>query len=776
MAVSSDASCPETGRAAADPAGGHDEADLHDDRSPERSSQPSGCAGVVGADGDAKAEGADRIGGVGAFGGGDRSVRAIHVLIVSILALLVGVVVLRPWPLDVPVIYRADVFQHLALTQASDVSGAPAVSSDLGAPASVDWSAFPTGAERLQVAVLHVLDVATGDVVIAMNLYLLLGLVLSAAVTFAVLRWLRLAPVIAGGAALVIALGPAWSEAVFAGHLFLFGMWPVSLGLFLTFWCLDRTGRRPWPSRGAVMIAACAAVAVALSSSYYATFSVIVIVSTGVLAVLRRRDIRRLIAPAVVTALIVVVAGASLAPQLLARRGAPTATAVERTVDDARRYGLDPLDLLMPRAGHPVPGFSAVGAAIDRGVQAERVSSPFGLAALVGAVWVGAVFIRHWRRPRDHVDATAVRLAGVMAVGLAFAVAGALGFVLAELGFTQIRAWTRMTVFVYLAAIVGLATLGQRALSASSLPRRTVTCVVVAVSAVAMLDQGVYLPSHELAAKASDADAELVADMSSRLGSGAAVFELPVVSFPDDVGSGRLLAPSLLSSGLRFSGGFFRGGNSDWQLSWCRQPTAQLIAAVTSAGFDALMLQNDHHMLEHASASRAELDLLLGPASGTSADGTWSWWNLRPHRRSLDAANGVGSVHRAGAIATRPIGVSYRGTTSYRLAGRTFDGDGAVVLRRLDEDRSGVTVQFDVVAAPGSSVSVRGEEVALDENGHATVRLEVSPVGASTSIPVREQFGGAVTVSDLSVIDTRAFADPVLDATSSGQSGAFGCM
>lgn len=752
MTVTSDASRQGSDPATPNRSGRQDDAELHEAASSDGAWPP--------------ADGTDA----------DRSVRASHVVIVSLLALLAGLVVFRPWPLDEPTIYRADVFQHLALTQASNSIGAPSVSPGLGAPGTVDWTAFPTGAERLQVAMLHLFDAVTGNVVVAMNLYLLVGLVLSAAVTYAVLRWLRLAPVIAGGAALVIAMGPAWSEAVFAGHLFLFSMWPVSLGLYLVFWALDRTGRRPWPSPGSTAIAACAAVAVALSSAYYAVFTVILIVGTAVLAALRRRDVRRLIAPAVVVGLIVVVAGASLAPQLLSRRGAPTATAVERTVDDARRYGLDPVDLLVPRDGHPVPGFSVVGAAIDSEVQAERVSSTFGLAALVGLMWATVVCVRHWRRPRDHTDATAVRLAAVMGVGLAFAVAGGLGFVVAELGFTQIRAWTRMTVFVEVAAIVGLATLGQRALARSSVAGRTATRIVVALTALAILDQGIYLPSHDLAAQAYAADAGFVADMSSRLPSGAAVFELPVVSFPDDVGSGRLLAPSLMASDLRFSGGFFRGGSNDWQLSWCRQPTAQLVAAVTSAGFDALALQRDHHMLDHADASQAELVALLGPASGTSADGTWAWWDLRAHRSSLDEVHGSGSVAEAGRIATRQIGVSYQGTTSYRLAGRTFDGDGAVVLRRMDDDRDALTLQLDIAAAPGSSVEVRGQDVELDASGHGTAQLSVNPVEAITSIPIGERSGGAVTVSGVSVIDARAFHDPVLDAVSSGQTAAFGCM
>ncbi len=709
-------------------------------------------------------------------GAGDRSVSPLHVLVVAGVALLIGLVVFRPWPLDQPVVYRGDVFQHLALTQAADDLGEVTRSPQLGAPgAGVSWSAFPTGMERLQVVVLRALDALSGDVFVALNLYLLLGLVVTAAVTFAVLRWLRIRPRIAGAAAIVIALAPAWSDAVFAGHLFLFAIYPVPLGIYLACWALDRTGRRPWPARGSIALAGVASVVVALSSSYYATFTVLVVGCLGVAAAVRRRDARRLIGPALVVVAIGVTAAASLAPQLLERRHEPTSTAIERTVADARLYGLDPVDLLVERSDHPIGPLAALGGAIDATAQDERVSSVFGLAALAGLVWLAAVSTRRWRRPRDTTDATAVRLAAVGAVGLAFAVSGGLGLVLAELGFTQIRGWSRMTAFVYVAAIAGLALLGQRALDRSSLSRTTATRVVVAVAALAVLDQGLGVPDRALAASSAAADRAVVAQLESRLGPRGRVFELPVVSFPDDPGSERLLAPSLVGSDLRLSGGFFRGGADDWQMSWCRQPTPELVRAVASAGFDALLVQRDHHLVEHADALQSELTALLGAPGGSSPDGTWVWWDLRPERSQLVRDHGRSVVSAAGDLVTRPIGVSYRGTVLYSSAGRAFDGAGSVALRRLDGDVHPLQVQLHVAAAPGATVEVGGRPVDLDAHGDGVARLTVTPRAATTEVPVTVRGGDHVTVADVSVLDRRTFTDPVLVADPAFRPATLGC-
>lgn len=79
-----------------------------------------------------------------------------HVVVVAGIALFLAVVVLHPFPLSDPVLYRGGAFQHEILTGAADGWGSPAPSADLAAPDSVDWSVFPTGTERLQLFVLRV--------------------------------------------------------------------------------------------------------------------------------------------------------------------------------------------------------------------------------------------------------------------------------------------------------------------------------------------------------------------------------------------------------------------------------------------------------------------------------------------------------------------------------------------------------------------------------------------------------------------------------------------
>ena len=668
-----------------------------------------------------------------------------HVVVVAGIALILAVVVLRPFPLSDPVLYRGDAFQHEILTGAADGWGSPAPSADLAAPDSVDWSVFPTGTERLQLFVLHALRVASGGVIAAVNLYLLVGVVVTAVVAFAVLRWMGLRPLLAGAAAVVFTFAPAFSSAVFEGHLFLFALYPVALAVWLALWSTMADGR-PRPPRSELALATTAVVATGLSSAYYTAFAVVVILAVGSAVAARRRSVRSLLRPGAVVLGLVAVAGASLLPNLLARRGDPAAGALRRTAADVWRYSLRPQDLLVLGDDHPLGplarGLRELGSSAVR----PGTGTVLGLFALVGCVGCLIVAFRHNRAPRDRSDRIVGRLAVVVVAVMAVATVGGLGTWLGELGFTQVRAWSRMVVVLSFVGLSAGGLLLQRQLSTRSWSAPRVAIGVVVIAALALLDQGFPALDPAAAARQAGSDAEVVSTIETQVGASARVFELPVVSFPDDPGSGRLLAPAVHSDGrLRFSAGFFRGGESDWQLSWCRQPAGAFVRAVAVAGYDALLVQRNHHLVSDPGALQAQLDAQLGAPTGTSRDGAFVWYDLRPLRAELIDRFGERAVARSGDLVRRPIGVDYVGVTDLRLSGRAMAGGGAVRLRRLDGDGGPVEVTMHVQPDGGEGRTVRSESD-LDE--------------VVTEIPVPGP--APTTVSGLSVIDVRALDDPVL--------------
>lgn len=675
-----------------------------------------------------------------------------QVIVVAVVGFVLAAVLLRPFPLSAPVMYRGDAFQHDVLVQSSTWWGSVGHSSDLGGRSGVDWSVFPTGTERLQLVVLHALDVLTGDVATAINLYLLLGVMVTAAVAFVVLRWMGLRPVLAGAAAVAFTFAPAFGSAVYEGHLFLVALYPVALSTWLAMWAtMSEPRTQPlMPSGGVVRrvgpaVVVIAVIATALSSAYYTAFGVVVVAAVGLAVAVYRRDARRLLKPAVVIAGLIATAGLSLLPDLLARAGDPAAGALRRTAVDVWRYSLHPRSLLLLGDGHPLAPLARLLHARGVDLLTATATSVLGLVALSGCVVCLVSAVRSGTDPRDRADRVMSRLTVVVATVVVTAMAGGLATVAGQLGFTQIRAWGRMAVFLSFAGLAGIALVAQRWLESGRWDRRRVLAAVAAAVAVTLIDQGIVPVAPVDVDRAAGADAALVRSMVGRLGRDAAVFELPVVSFPDDPGSERLLAPAVQARGaLRFSAGFFRGGREDWQLSWCRRPVDQFVRAIAAIGYDALLVQRTHHMITDRSRAAELLDGVLGTPANESNDGTFAWYDLRPLRSQLIDRFGAEAVERAGGLVRRPVGVDYRGVTDLRLVGREMSNGGEILLRRLDDDTAPVRVTMRVTAAGEARVVERDVRLRPDVT---TVRVPGAP---------------PVLVNDVSVIDTRAMDDPVL--------------
>lgn len=678
--------------------------------------------------------------------------RPLHVAVVAALALVLAVLSFRPWPIGDPVLYAGDTFQHLAIIEALDATGTPTASEDLGVPGAVEWSVFPTGTERLQLVVLFALREVGGGAGAALNLYLVLGVVVTAVVASAVLRWMGLRPVLAGATGLVFAFAPAVSSAAVGGHVFLFSLYPVALGTYLALWSTmepagpaRRPARRPGLRGRALVPPVAAVVALALSSAYMTAFSAVVIVAVAAAVAIRSRAPRRVLRPLATVVGLGLVAAVSLLPDLLRRAGDPASAALQRTAADVRRYSLRPQDLLILDDGHPLAPPARALRGLWSGPISGATGSVLGLFALSGCVLAVVLAVRHGRAPRDRGDRITSRLAVVVVTVLAFAVTGGIGTVLGDLGLTQIRAWSRMAVFLSFCGLACLALVAQRAAGRARWDRARLVPAVAVVALLALLDQGL-VRADPFAADGLRSDRALAATMTRELGPGAEVFEVPVVSFPDDPGSGRLLAPAVVGSGsLRLSAGFFRGGADDWQLSWCRRPTGQFVRAVTVAGFDALLVQRTHHLVRDRAALEEQLRSELGDPTGVSADGVFAWYDLRGLRRQLTDEFGAGAVDRAGGLVRRPIGVGYEGVTDLKLVGREMAGGGDVTLRRLDDDRSPVQLAMQVRSGA---------------DGPRTVTRSLDLDRVETAVPVPGP--APVTVAGVSVVDARALADPVI--------------
>lgn len=671
---------------------------------------------------------------------------------VTLLASLVAAVVYRVWDrtLSMPFTHSGDFLPHVALLDTVGWTGTPAPNPQLGAPSGLDWSAMPSGADRAHLIVLRALRALSGDSVVAANLYLLAAIVLVSIVAFVVLRSLQLSAFSSTVMAIVFAIAPAQLARASVGHLFLAAYVSVPIGVWLALWASgargigrdrsERSGMRSW------LVPAALVVLVGSASAYYAAFAAIGVIAVGLVVALRHGAWRELVRPVVVAGGIVATVVVNVAGEVLAR-GATEAGV--RVPLDSDVYGLRISQMLLPVRGH------RIGAVAELTEGAFRVDAPgdvgaaLGLISTVGLVAVVVSCIRRVGSSRGpglldaHVEGRegVVSRLGVLVLGtLAFATVGGLGMVLATLGLTQIRAWSRMASVVGFVGVVGAAMLLDAVLrrwSPGAIGRGAVGALLVVV---AVLDQTTpaSLPSETYNAERWDADVALAADLEAALPQGSLVFQLPVGAFPAElpvgsIGANELLGPYVAGTGaLSWSTGAFTGSPGDWQRSIAARPTAELVDLLAAGDVAGLVVDRRGYEDDAADTLDRELRSALGPPTFETPDATRAWYDLRPRRDELVDRLGEATVERIGAAATRPVSVVVEGSPGVRALAesrsRALEARSAIVLHDHGDQGGPMTIAFELAGEPGATVEV------LAPNGIRTVTLGDEPVPVELTV------------------------------------------
>ncbi|HEX2064590.1 MAG TPA: hypothetical protein VHE80_09240, partial [Acidimicrobiales bacterium] len=518
----------------------------------------------------------------------------------------------RPWGgrWRVPLFYFQDANFHAMLVQNMVLHGRWSSTPDLGAPFGQRLHDFPFGADQLHLVAMKALTVFTRDPFAVTSLYFALSFFLIALSAHVVLRTLGLRPLAAGAVAVLFAFLPYrfWHA---NARVLLAAYYAVPLGVLLIVWVV--TDGIPVSSRGGtgtawrdrawrrrvVAVTACVLV-VGSASPYYGVFTICILAVVGVLEAVRRASGRPLLAAGVVALGIMFVMVANLAPSLAWRaRHGPNPEAMHRTVWDAERYGLRFTQMFLPSERERLSEVLTIGPKARPTEPGEDdaylgVLGAAGLSMALVIAFAGVLGARRLRIPR-----LAKCFAAVILVAILFGEVGGLGLFVAALGFTAVRTWSRIVLFVGFCSLGTLALFAQHAAGIFAPGRRSrfVAPIAVVLVVLGLVDQvpkvGV-VPAYAATTAEQRSDRSFVASMERDLPTRAMVFQLPVMEFPE--GGGRelmwdydLLKGYLSGTGkLRWSYGGVRGREADWQVGWGRQPVPRMVEGLAAAGFSAL--------------------------------------------------------------------------------------------------------------------------------------------------------------------------------------------
>lgn len=570
----------------------------------------------------------------------------------------------RPWGgrWRVPLEYLQDVNFHAMLVKTMMLEGGAQTTPALGAPFGQNLNDYPLGADRLHLLALKALTVFSHDPYAVLKLYYAASFFLIALSAYVVFRTLGLRPLAAGAPAVLFAFLPYhfWHH---EARPFLTAYYSVPLGVLLAVWVasdgipIPRRRRRRaaggdpdggWPAsrRRTVAVAICIVI-VGSASPYYSAFALCIISAIGLVEGLRRLSSRPLLATGMVVGGILLVLLVNLSPQLLWRlhHGA-NPQFPNRSITESETYGLRFTQMLLPSEHERLSEVVTIGPKARPTVPGEDDAylGVFGVAGLGLALVVA--FTGSLGLPRLAVPRVVRCLATTVVVAILFGTVGGLSLLIAVLGFTVIRTWSRILLFVGFGALGTLAFFTQQA-ARNVTSRRGVGIAAMAVTGavvVGLVDQvpryGV-VPAYAPIVVEQRSDRAFVAGMERALPADSMVFQLPVLAFPEGGNLVRLIDYDLLkgylwgSGRLRWSYGGVKGRESDWQRQWAAQPLPRMIDGLAAVGFSALYVDRNGYP-DGASALDAALRPVTGPPVDESPNRRLLWYDLRPVRARLE--------------------------------------------------------------------------------------------------------------------------------------------
>lgn len=456
-------------------------------------------------------------------------------------------------------------------------------------------------------AVLKVLGWLFGTSTAAFNLYFLLSFPVVTVATYLVSRSLGLTKPFAVAVALLYCFIPFHIGRI--GHLFFTWYFVVPVYLYYGFRLVShqvpffQAGQPLWQR----LLDGLMLMVLASFGVYYAVFACIVLGTAGLMGSVARASLKPFLASILAIGFVVAGVVANVAPSILhAQEHGKNLAAVGRLPLETDMYGLKIAQLLIPQEEHRSEAMREFATYYRSSflLVNENVSASLGLIGSAGfLILLAALFftpmgIGARSRPLDR------RMTIMAVLSMALVVVSTIGGLdtfFAIFVSPAIRSWNRTSIFIGFLSLAGLALVVQLALEKLNQPR-----LVVLISAVLALlatyvgvrDQTAK-PCKDCAANVQSvvkADKAFADTIESQLGKGAAVYQLPYISYPDTAQVGVMdtyahMRLILNAPNLKFSYGGMMWREGDWfYRTLAKRPMADQIAVVRLLGMTGVTL------------------------------------------------------------------------------------------------------------------------------------------------------------------------------------------
>jgi hypothetical protein len=519
----------------------------------------------------------------------------------------------------------------------------------MGAPGTFQMYDFPV-IDHLHFACLWVIGQVTGSYLAAFNVYFLLSYPLVTLTMLAVLRRYGLSYLAAGTAGVIFAF-LYYHATRGQAHYFLSQYWliPPSMMMILQVcrgeppltekredgslqWAIWR-----WNSLGYIILA----ILSALGGAYYAFFTCSLLAFATVYGAILAWSWKPAAVGVVLLAITTASGVAAHAPTIMyqAKHG-PNPTPTRRLARECEMYGLKLAHLFMPQIDHQSLTLGTITNGLHndgREIDTESRFAALGFITSAGVLGLGVAFMlpnsRRW--PYGPLGALVV-------FSILLATVGGFGSLLNYFVSSQIRAYSRISIFIAFCGLFATFYTLDRYLPAAGVIR----CLVFAALGVFGVWDGCPKPYFDpyMAAKREvliaqyASDRAFFAEVEAKI-SGGMVFCVPHLPYPEGP------VPYQISSAYAFSTGYLHTQTVRWSFGAMKErklndeltelshiPVPLMPQVLAEKGFDAICFDTRAFSEEDAKRFGGELTGACGPPIAKQSDGSRLLFDLRPLR------------------------------------------------------------------------------------------------------------------------------------------------
>lgn len=556
---------------------------------------------------------------------------------------------------DIPFTYDGDGLEYNLLTKTTLETGWWLENPRTGAPGSLEMYDYSIGS-NLDLFIMKVMSLFTGNYAVIMNMYFLLGFFLTALASFYVFRQLHIAhPIGVFGSILFTFLYYHFNR---LGQFNLISYYMIPLMILVILWVCQgdllffrkiegkHRAVRYQPEITPKGVITIVILLITSTHSYYCYFGILFLAVATLWAYSRSYD-PVLFFNGIISCIIVgIFAVLNRLPSILYNFShGPSFVMSYRYPYESEVWGMKLIQLILPTPGHNIPFLADIAQKYMqfRPLVNENISASLGIIATAGFLllffWI---FIRGWQPIQTKLASRISVMDHLSLLSIAAVLIGTIGGISAIIAqvFPEIHSYNRISVYIAFFGILASCYILQ--IIFEQYHKRALFCPMFLILLLVLLTFGIYdqVPASYAFAAGSDRETEFLAQdtyfkqVEEMMPAGASVFILPDIGgFPHSSPPGKIkgldsMKPYLHTTDLKWSYPTMKGRFWDnWQVAVAIAPPEEMLNHLYSTGFTGLLIDG-YGYKDGGNEIQKTVTNLTGIKPVNSADGRYAFYDL----------------------------------------------------------------------------------------------------------------------------------------------------